>query len=130
MRSKQMLVRCGLLAVLVMSASVSAAPSPGQLWSGLAGGIASMEVTQVTQVAPPEIDYWAVDWYGRLWIWLRCPTPGAVIRYTANGSYPQYYSPLYVGPLIITGNGTLKVRAFKDGVYGGSKVLVIKISCY
>ncbi len=126
MRSKQMWVRCGLLAVVVMSATVSAAPSPGQLWPGLAGGLARLEVTQMSRVATPELDYWAVDWHGRLWLWLSCPTPGAVMRYTLDGSDPQYYSPICDGLLILTGHGTLKVRAFAEGMYT-SKILVIYI---
>ncbi len=125
MRSKQMLVRCGLLAV-VMSASVSAASGPGQFLPSLASAITSMEVTQMAQVEPPKLDYWAVDWNGRIWLWLSCPTPGAVIRGTVDGSVPQFYSYVCPRPLILTGRGTLKLRAFKNGMLP-SKVLTIYI---
>jgi hypothetical protein len=127
MRSKQMWVRCGLLAVVVMSTCVAAAPSPGQFWPGLAGAITSLEATQVyNQVAAPKLDGWAVDWHGRLWLWLSCPTPGAVMRCTGDGSDPQYYSPVCPGVLIVSGKGTLKVRAFQGGMCA-SDILVITI---
>jgi hypothetical protein len=118
-------VRCGILAILLMSVTASAAPGSGQLWPSLASGIASLEATTV-QVAPPELDCWGVDWYGRVWLWLSCPTSGATMRYTVDGSTPQYYSPVCEDLLIVAGTGTLKVRAFKTGMYP-SQVLVIRI---
>ncbi|MEN6423901.1 MAG: chitobiase/beta-hexosaminidase C-terminal domain-containing protein [Phycisphaerales bacterium] len=126
MRSKQMLVRCGLLAVLVMSADVSAAPAPGLLLPGLASGLASLEVTQMAQVKTPKLDAWAVDWNGRIWLWISCATPGAKIVRTLDGATPQSYSPVCKRPLILTGRGTLKVRAFKTGMLP-SNILVIRI---
>jgi hypothetical protein len=115
-----------LLAVLVMSAGVSAAPSPGQLLPSLASGLASLEVTQMSQVQTPQLKYWARDWNGNIWLWLSCPTSGATIRRTLDGSTPQFYSPVCKVPLILSGRGTLKVRAFKDGMLA-SKILVIYI---
>lgn len=126
MRSKQTLVRCGLLAVLVMSASASAAPSPGQLWPSLAGDLASLQVTQVSRVATPELVCWAVDWYGFLWLWVSCPTPGATMHYTLDGSSPTYYSPVCDGLLILAGTGTVKVWALAPNMYP-SKLLVLYI---
>jgi len=126
MRSKQMLVRCGFLAVVVMSTCVSAAPSPGRLLPGLASGLAGLEVTQVYQVATPQLDGYTFDWYDCVWLWLWCPTPGAVMRYTVDGTNPQYDSPVYHGLLIVRGTGIVKVRAFKDGMYP-SNILVIYI---
>ena len=126
MRSKQMLVQCGLLAV-VMSTCVSAAPSPGQFWPGMAGAISSLEATQVyPQVATPELYYWAVDWYNWYWLWLSCSTPSATMKYTVDGTDPRYDSPVCYGLLIVSGKGTVKVRAFRGGM-AASKILVITI---
>jgi len=125
-----MWVGCGLLAVVVMmmmSTCVSAAPSPGQPWPGLANTITSLEATQIYgQVATPHLDCWAIDWRGCVWLWLSCPTPGAVVRYTLDGSDPKYYSPLCDGLLILCGHGTLKVQALAPGLYA-SNILVITI---
>lgn len=49
-----------------------------------------------------------------------CPTAGAVLRYTLDGSQPVELSPAVTGPILIgTGNDftvVLKVRAFKAGL--------------
>jgi hypothetical protein len=44
-------------------------------------------------------------------------TPGAEIRYTTNGSPPDATSPLYTGPLRISGTTCVRARAFKAGLY-------------
>ena len=114
MSSKQRLVRCGLLAMVLMSTCVSAAPSPGLIWPSLASSLASVEATQVYyKVAPPHLDAWAVDWHRRVWLWLSCATPDAVMRCTGDGSDPTYYSYACDGLLIVTGIGTVKVRSFR-----------------
>lgn len=46
---------------------------------------------------------------------LSSPTPGAVIRFTLDGSDPTESSPLYTGPLTITDSGILKARATLSG---------------
>jgi hypothetical protein len=44
-------------------------------------------------------------------------TPGAVVRYTLDGSDPSLESSsLYAEPLTLTGSCTLKARAFRDGM--------------
>ncbi|MCL2291293.1 MAG: chitobiase/beta-hexosaminidase C-terminal domain-containing protein [Bacteroidetes bacterium] len=42
-------------------------------------------------------------------------TPGAVIRYTTNGSDPTESSPLYSNPVPISVTTTLKAKAWKEG---------------
>ncbi|MCU0917313.1 MAG: chitobiase/beta-hexosaminidase C-terminal domain-containing protein [Planctomycetes bacterium] len=128
MRSKQMLVRCGILAVVLMSTGVvAAAPSPAQVWPSLAGGLVSLEVTHgYYECEMPQLTAYGVDWYGRLWLWFSCPTFGSTIRYTGDGSDPQWYSPVCNGVLIVTGTGTLKLRAFANGMWP-SHVLTITI---
>lgn len=41
--------------------------------------------------------------------------PGAVLRYTLDGSVPNKSSPVYQGPIEIKGPTTLRAKAFKDG---------------
>ena len=44
-------------------------------------------------------------------------TPGAVIRYTLDGSLPNPTSPRYQRPIAIKRSGVLNAKAFKDGCY-------------
>jgi len=47
---------------------------------------------------------------------LASPTPGASIRYTLDGSVPGESSPVYSGPVVMSRSGTLRARAFRDGM--------------
>ena len=49
---------------------------------------------------------------------LFCSTPGAVIRYTINGTWPSQKSPKYTGPFRINGNTLMRTRAFAPGYLG------------
>jgi hypothetical protein len=42
-------------------------------------------------------------------------TPGAVVRYTTNGSVPTGTSPVYSGPINVTSTTQIRARAFKSG---------------
>ncbi len=44
-----------------------------------------------------------------------CPTAGAQIRYTTDGSAPSYVSPIYTGVLSLSTSQTIKAKAFKAG---------------
>jgi alpha-mannosidase len=46
---------------------------------------------------------------------LTSPTPGAVIRYTLDGSAPGDASPRYAGPIVLGESATLTARAFAPG---------------
>ncbi len=46
---------------------------------------------------------------------LSCPTPNAQIRYTLDGSEPQSNSPLYTGPISVTGVSTIRASGFRLG---------------
>jgi hypothetical protein len=46
---------------------------------------------------------------------LSSATPGAVVRYTTDGSDPTAASPAYAAPLDIVATTTIKARAFKAG---------------
>jgi formylglycine-generating enzyme required for sulfatase activity/membrane-bound inhibitor of C-type lysozyme len=45
---------------------------------------------------------------------ISCSTIGATIRYTANGSEPNATSTQYSNPIVISGNTSLKAKAFKS----------------
>jgi hypothetical protein len=47
------------------------------------------------------------------------PTPGAVIRYTTDGSPVDEFSPVYAGPLTITQTTHVRARAFATGLFPG-----------
>ncbi len=47
---------------------------------------------------------------------ITCATPGAEIRFTLDGSYPQPTSALYTGPLVINAYTRLQARAFRAGL--------------
>ncbi len=46
---------------------------------------------------------------------ITCPTPGAEIKYTIDGSEPTSSSTLYANALILGSDTTLKVKAYKAG---------------
>jgi len=46
---------------------------------------------------------------------LSTPTPGAIVRYTLDGTEPTLASPVFALPLELAGTTTLKARAFKGG---------------
>lgn len=66
-------------------------------------------------VAPPEVSTAGGFHPFTVTLSMTCPTPGAEIRYTINGSEPVATSPLYVTPISITSNRIIRARAFKAG---------------
>lgn len=46
---------------------------------------------------------------------LSCPTPGAEIRYTTDGTEPHRDSPLYEEPFALTQSATVLAKAYKSG---------------
>jgi hypothetical protein len=53
-----------------------------------------------------------------------CATPGATIRYTADGSAPTATSAVYGDGIVINGDATVSVRAFKSGMDASDVVSV------
>ncbi len=64
------------------------------------------------QVAAPEL---TEDSENNL-VTISCPTEGADIRYTLDGTEPTEDSQLYTGPIGITATVTIRARAFSDGM--------------
>ena len=67
------------------------------------------------QLAPPVMKYTSAFFTDRAVVRLQFRQPGAVIRYTLNGSAPNGSSTLYTGPIQITRNKTiLTAKAFSQ----------------
>jgi hypothetical protein len=115
MRTKKLAVWYGLLAVLLVSLSLT---STSKAWS--------------RTVETPDLDWWYFDWWlGGVVFALECDTYGADIRYTWEPGYgeapfPTVSSQLYDGPLVATCIGQLKARGFKN-FWFPSGVLTINI---
>lgn len=68
-------------------------------------------------VRPPKADYDAAFLQGPTGITFHDPRiPGAIIRYTADGSDPQPDSPRYQGPITLDRPVKLKAALFVDGI--------------
>jgi predicted alpha-1,2-mannosidase len=58
----------------------------------------------------------ARSFYDSMTVEIKCYTPGAEIRFTADGRLPSKHSARYAGPVTIDRTTTLKAAAFKDGM--------------
>jgi 6-phosphogluconolactonase (cycloisomerase 2 family) len=64
-------------------------------------------------VAAPAFDPYPTQYNVDTAVTLSCATPGAVIRYTLDGTDPTATSPLYASPITVSGNGsTVKIKAY------------------
>ena len=70
----------------------------------------------VTPIAQPSSGNLAYGTYVKL----LCLTPNAIIRYTTDGSIPDVTSTIYVSPVVINKNTTLKAMTFKVGFENSS----------
>ena len=61
---------------------------------------------------------------------LTCATPGAVIRYTTNGTTPTINSPVYSGPIAVNKNMTIKAIAISGSSMStiASQTYTLKVS--
>jgi|GEM_PF-1794297 len=69
-----------------------------------------------TTVATPNISPTGGIQISNLNAIITCATPGAVIRFTTDGTEPSYNSPVYSVPFPVTHQVTIKARAFKSGM--------------
>jgi fibro-slime domain-containing protein len=74
--------------------------------------VVSATYTLMQKVATPTADPAGRIFTTPISVTLAVATPGAVIRYTINGSDPDSTSPLYTGPLDFSATTTLKARAY------------------
>ena len=64
---------------------------------------------------PPEISPAGGPYAKAVVVTLREEVPGAIIRYTLDGSKPTASDPAYEGPITLTGPVTVRAKAFKPG---------------
>jgi uncharacterized repeat protein (TIGR03806 family) len=75
------------------------------------GGMAGRAV-----VAPPTFEPRGGEFTKAARVTLRCAEPGAVIRYTLDGSLPGPTASAYERPIELTEPATVRARAYKDGM--------------
>ena len=68
--------------------------------------------TYEIKVASPTFDPAGGAYSSAQNIVLSCPTPGATITYTTDGSEPSSSSATYSSPIIVTSSSTIKAKAF------------------
>jgi uncharacterized repeat protein (TIGR03806 family) len=66
-------------------------------------------------LAPPAISPTGGEYKQAVRVEMRCDEPGAVIRYTLDGSVPGAKSAEYRGPIEVTEPVTVRARVFKEG---------------
>ena len=71
--------------------------------------------------APPTITPYGGSFFNSVSVTLAAPDTNAVIRYTLDGSLPTANSPIYSGPLSLTGNATIMASAWRTN-YNNSVV--------
>jgi fibro-slime domain-containing protein len=74
--------------------------------------VVSETYTKMETVATPAADPAGRIFVNPIQVSLTDATPGAVIRYTLDGSTPTESSPIYSGPLTFSATTTLKAKAF------------------
>ena len=73
-------------------------------------------LTQEPPVCPPGIHGQLFLFKDKTELSFSCKTPGAVIRYTLDGSEPGEGSRVYSGPFTITESCLVRAQAFKEGM--------------
>ncbi len=68
------------------------------------------------QIATPTFDPSSGTFTDSVNVTISCPTAGASIYYTTDGSDPDESSTLYNGPIAITQTTTIKAKAYKQGM--------------
>jgi hypothetical protein len=67
-------------------------------------------------VLTPTLDPSSGQYAGEQTVTISCATEGAEIRYTTNSSDPVSTSALYISPITVATNMTLKAKGFKTGM--------------
>jgi Chitobiase/beta-hexosaminidase C-terminal domain len=66
-------------------------------------------------IAPPAIEPKSGDYSRPVWVVLRHADPGAVIRYTLDGTTPGKTSSAFERPFVLYRSTTVRARAYKPG---------------
>jgi len=72
-------------------------------------------LSDVPTVAAPVLEPSGCAFYPSTNVVLSCTTAGATVRYTTDGSIPTEASEAYAGPIELSDDAVLRVRAFLDG---------------
>lgn len=75
----------------------------------------SENTTETNTVATPTFSVAGGDYMTTQVVSIACATADATIRYTTNGTEPDSLSTLYVGPITVATDVTLKAKGFKAG---------------
>ncbi len=102
------------------SAVKARAFKPG--WTSSDSAAATYWVTE-GQVATPVLSPAGGTYAAPVMVTMSCPTEGATIRYTIDGSEPTASSTRYRWPIVVASTATVKARAFKTD-FGTSVVRV------
>lgn len=95
-------VSYGLLIMLLISANTAVADDSGS--------------TAATVVVAPQISPKGGTHSGSVTVSLNATTAGSTIRYSTNGADVTASSVLYISPITLTRDTTVKAKAFKAGM--------------
>jgi hypothetical protein len=73
-------------------------------------------ITPIQKVATPAFIVAPATFVTSTQVGITCATPGAVIRFTTDGTAPTPNSPLYTTPFTITKSTPVAAKAFKSGM--------------
>lgn len=72
-------------------------------------------ITIQDTVSTPVFSIEAGTYIDSVLVSISCTTPGAVIKYTINGTIPDTSSVTYITPILVDSTLTIKARAYKTG---------------
>ncbi|MDO5317342.1 MAG: C10 family peptidase [bacterium] len=84
----------------------------------------NLTITAISGVAAPTFSPAPGLFHPTVSVTISCPTQGAAIHYTTDGSEPTEESPLYTSPFVLSQTATVKARAFKTGLFASPIVEV------
>lgn len=86
---------------------------PNKNWGSEISGLFQLAPEQ-TEISMPQISATSEIFYEPIDIFISCETPNAKVRYTLDGSEPNFNSYLYKEPIKINNTTTLKTFAYLD----------------
>ncbi len=91
-------------------------PQPNNAWGAAPDAAPPSPPSATPIVTVPYVVAKSAAFYDSLMIGLECPTAGAKIYYTLDGSTPTVQSPQYRQPFTLNASTTVKAFAVKDGM--------------